>query len=243
MLILLDSNEQATNPKFVEELKVHFPKLNITSLEFGDLNIILKNGDILAVERKEAGDFLGSIGDGRVFRQVEKMAAGAKFYCIIIVGSMVFNEEDMTVVNGEVTGWKGKSVRGAIHALQWSACPIFFTTRQMFPFTLMEVIDFCNKPVEHVQKHHHRVVTFPPLEPAVEIISSFPGIGVKRAQALMDFVARTDYASLGGALAWASAFPLIKEGSRPEGWGNKMVAQFRALLGLKDNQYLEIKDG
>lgn len=249
MLILVDSNEEATNPKTIAEMRKHFPKLQVTSLAFGDVNVVLDTGDILAIERKAATDFLGSIGDGRLFRQVESMANNAKFYCVIVVGGFYFSKSDMTVAvnpdgTEEETNWKGVSVRGALHALQWSACPVLFTASiPQYPFTIMEAVGFVSKPTDHVQRlRHTRIVTFPPVDTSVEILASFPGIGIKRAQALMDYADGSEFKSLAGALAWGSVLPLIKKGGRPDGWGEAAVANFRTILGLKANQYLQIKE-
>jgi ERCC4-type nuclease len=243
MILVADSNELGTNPSIIERMKKTFPKMLVSSLSFGDYNAILEDGTIVAIERKNVGDFLNSIADGRVFRQVEQMSA-ATFYCIIMVGQLRFNKEDMTIADNRLTGWKGKAVRAAIMAIQFSGCPVVGCEDDYdFPEVVSEVIQFSAQPLEHHQKiGHRRIVTFPPLELPIEILAAFPGVGVKRAQALMDYVSKTNYNSLGGALAWASAFPLIKEGGRPEGWGNKTVANFRGLLGLRDGQYLEIKE-
>src|SRR5271157_2960067 len=190
MIVLVDSNEEATNPAIVEIMRTHFTELQVVPLEFGDVNIILEDGSILSIERKNVDDFLGSIGDGRVFRQVERMSNGSKFYCIILVGNIHFDKDDMTVTNGRTTQWRGKSVRGAMMAIQWSGCPILQSANdEMYPFTIMEAVEFCRKPIEHTQGlGHHRIVTFPPVELSLEILSAFPGIGFKRAQALMEFV-------------------------------------------------------
>lgn len=243
MIVVADSNEQSTNPSIVALMKKRFPKMTVTSLSFGDYNIILDNGDILAVERKNVGDFLGSVGDGRVFRQVEAMCA-ARFSCIVMVGSMYYDGNDMVVADRRLTGWNGKAIRAALTAIQFSGCPIVWCDSDgYFPDAVQEMVEFCSRPAEHLQRlSRKRIVTFPPVEVDIEILASFPGVGIKRAQALMDFVANTDYSSLAGALAWASAFPLIKEGGRPEGWGNKTVLNFRGLLGLGNGQYLEIKE-
>jgi ERCC4-type nuclease len=244
MLITVDSNEKATNPKIVEEMKRMFPKLKIASLESGDINIILDTGDLIAIERKNASDFLGSIGDQRLFKQVEKMAKFAKFYCIIVIGSFAFTQDDMVVCNGEITNWKGASLRGAMYSIQWSACPVIFTKKERFNETIMEVISLCSKPDKHMQRNHKRVLTFPPVDDRVDIISAFPGIGLTRAEALLNFVSESesDYGSIGKAIAWASCFPLMDEKARPEGWGNKTVQTFRGMLGLKPNEYLDIKE-
>lgn len=253
MLIMIDSNEEATNSATVEYLRKYFPELQVTKLEFGDINIVLENGALLSIERKKVGDFLGSIADGRIFRQVERMATGAKYYAIIAVGDMSFDTDDMVVVDGRTTGWRGVSVRGAIYALQWSGCPIAWTNTHGLPFVINEMIQFCEKPDKHWQTlGHKRIVTFPPVDPRVELISAFPNIGLKKAESLLRFAkeqlkeSETDedpYSSIIEALAWASAFPMIASKSRPEGWGDKIVQTFRLFLGLDKDDYIDIKKG
>lgn len=245
MFVLCDTNEQTTNPKVVERLQKVFPNLQVTNLVFGDVNIILDDGNILAIERKRADDFLGSIADGRVFRQVEQMAHGSKWSCIIIEGSFSFNKDDMTVIEGRETNWRGASVRGAMMAIQWSGCPIIQSTQETYPYVIADIISFCSKPDIHQQSlGRHRIVTFPPIDLREEIIAAFPGIGVKRARALFEFAGsqHNGISTLAEALCWVTSFPLINDKSRPDGWGNIIVKNFRIALGLKDNEFLDIKE-
>lgn len=255
MLMMCDSNEEATNPAVIKLLRKYFPKLEVTKLEFGDINIVLDSGGLLSIERKKVGDFLGSIGDGRIFRQVERMSAGSKFYAVIMIGEMSFNKDDLTIVDGRETGWKGASVRAAIYALQWSGCPIVWTNTAGLPFAIKELIKFCEKPEKHQQiLGHKRVVTFPPVDLRAEILSAFPGIGLKKADALLRFsrqqldeeaVKRGDrddlYSTIAEALAWGSALNLIHRKSRPEGWGDNIIQNFRLSLGLDKDEYIDIK--
>ena len=252
MLVMVDSNELSTNPKVVELLREYFPKLQVMSLEFGDINVVLENGSLLSIERKNVSDFLSSIGDGRVFNQVERMAAGAKFYAIIMIGKIEFDKDDMVVVDNHVTGWRGVAVRAAIYSLQWSGCPIeWCTTYDSLPFIVNEMIKFCEQPEVHLQKiGHKRIVTFPPVDSRVEIIASFPNVGLKRADSLLRFARDQNkeykdiedpYSTVIEALAWASAFPLIKSRARPEGWGDKIVQNLRISLGLDTQEYIDIR--
>jgi len=249
MIIIADINEKATNPKVIASLKKLFPSLKLQQLKFGDLNVILDNGDLLAIERKEAHDFLGSIGDGRVFRQVEAMSNGAKWCAIIIQGVISFDENDMTEINGKVTNWRGASVRGALLAIQWSGCPIIFTAS--FPYDYAEIvadiIKFCSKPdVHHQSLGRKRIVTFPPISLPEEIVAGFPGIGLKRARSLINFAKDMDdkskEPSLAKALCWVTYLPRLDYKSRPEGWGDKTVTNFRLALGLSDNEHLIIEE-
>lgn len=246
MIVIVDSNEEATNPAVVDTMRKSIPNLTVAHLTSGDVNVILDNGEVLAVERKNAADFLGSVADGRVFRQVENMANSAKFYCIIIVGEFSFDKEDMVVCNGRTTGWRGISIRGALYAIQFSGCPILFCRSSGYPDyteTLLEIVKFVSKPETHWQMlGHRRIVTFPPIDIQTEIIAAFPGIGLKRAKALLEFAGKKGKrGTLAEALTWASAFPMLAESSMPEGWGKKVANNFRTMLGLADDEYLDIK--
>lgn len=243
MIVIVDINEQATNPEMVDQLRIVAPNLSLGNVSAGDVNIILEGGDILAIERKNAGDFLASIGDGRVFRQVEDMAEAAKFYAIILVGHLSFDKDDMAVVGNRVTGWKGVSVRGAIHAIEFSGCPIVFCSKEKYAQTVMEIVNFVSRPEKHWQMlGHRRVVTFPPVDLRTEIIGAFPGVGIKRAEALLEFCGKDGRrGTLAECFAWASAFSFLKESDRPLGWGNKTVANFREALGLSKHEYLDLK--
>lgn len=254
MLVMVDSNELATNPTVVELLRKYYPKLEIMKLEFGDVNIVLENGALLSIERKNVSDFVGSIIDAHMFKQVERMAAGAKFYAIIVLGRMSFDENDMTVVDGRTTGWKGVSVRAAIYALQWSGCPIVWASHEGYPFAVQELINFCEKPEVHSTMSHKRIVTFPPVDQRVEILAAFPGIGMKKAMSLLKFSrekfneeaiengnTEDEYATIAQALMWASALLLINPKNRPEGWGDKVIQTFRVALGLGKGEYIDIK--
>ncbi len=245
MFIIVDQNEQATNPTVVERMRKTFPNLQIANLTCGDVNIILDTGDVLAIERKRADDLLGSIGDGRVFRQVEQMAQGAKWSCIIVEGHITFDKKtDMTVVNGRETKWRGVSVRGALMAIQFAGCPVIPSMPETYPDVISDVIAFCSKPEVHQQSlSRKRIVTFPPIDLKEEIIAAFPGVGLKRARSLFEFVGsgnENQFSSLAEAICWITAFPGINQSARPEGWGNGTVMNFRAALGLKENEYLTL---
>lgn len=241
MMYLVDSNEKATSERTIKELEQVFEDIIISKLQSGDFNAILEDGSILSVERKTVFDFLGSIGDGRLFKQVENMATHAKYYAVVIEGHLGFNKEDMTIADGQFTNWRGVAVRAALFTVMWSGCPIFFCPPGSYPFILEELVKITNKTDKRFQRNHQRIITFPPLDTEVDILMAFPNIGQVRAESLMDFAKEDGRGgTLVGAFCWAAAFPLIK-GGRPKGWGNAMVNDFRKTLGLEKDEYLEIK--
>jgi len=276
MLIIVESNEGAdrdkkenakrvergeaskdpSNIRMVKRLQKYFPKLQQGALTCGDINIVLDGGGVLAIERKRAGDFLGSIGSGRIFRQVENMAKNAAWSCVVIEGLISFNQDDMAVIpifdkqdrvtGHETTGWRGVSVRRAMYAIQWSGCPILAIEPASLPSIVADLMQFCSKPSEHTQSlGRKRYVTFPPITLSEEIVSSFPGVGAKRGRALLEFAQKkneTETGTLGEALSWGSMLNLIDRKVRPEGWGDKTIENFRTTLGLQTGEFLTIQE-
>jgi ERCC4-type nuclease len=274
MFIIIDQNEgidrnkikkgvkekkTLANARAMARLKGYFGEIEFAELTCGDINIILDDGKLLAIERKRPGDFLGGIASGRVFRQVENMAKNAAWSCIVLEGVFSFDKNDMAVipiyseddgkiVRWESTEWKGASVRGAMYAIQWSGCPIIMVDPISIPKVVHDIAIFCSKPAEHAQSlGRRRIVSFPPITLPEEIISALPGVGLKRARALLEFTKRKNIneervPSLGEALSWASMLNLIDKGSRPEGWGKTTILNVRVALGLEMGEYLTVQE-
>lgn len=247
------------NQRAMKRFEQYFGELQFAELTCGDINIILDDGKLLAIERKRPGDFLGSIASGRLFRQVENMAKNATWSCVLVEGLFMFDKNDMAVIpiydkadekiiQYEKTNWKGASVRGAMYAIQWSGCPIITVDPSNVPKVVHDIAGFCTKPAEHAQSlGRKRIVTFPPITLPEEIVSALPGVGLKRARALLEFSARKNgnkerVPSLSEALSWASMLILIDKGSRPEGWGNQTILNVRSALGLLTGEYLAIQE-
>jgi len=244
MIVIADSNEQATSKRTIKELKHVFGNVMISKLPSGDVNIIMKDGSVFAVERKEVHDFLGSIADGRVFKQVENMASNAKYYAIIIEGSLNINyDTDMVIASGEITKWKGSSVRAALFAIMWSGCPVSFAPQGCYAETVLEMVNMVSKDDEHLQRSHRRTITFPQVGLEQDILMAFPNVGFVRSESLLSFCTERlgNKPSLAEALAFGSALKFINNKSRPKGWGASRIDDFREILGLKENEYLEIR--
>lgn len=240
MIVIVDSNEQATNPRIVDKLREVFPHLAVSKLTCGDINVITDSGKTIAIERKEVGDLLGSIADGRVFRQVENMAMNSNYSAIVTIGKITYDREDMVVIDDKQTNWKGKSVRAAIADIMWSACPVIQASDSSFPYVVRELVQFCDKPAERKQLKP-RPVYFPPVPDSTQILAGLPGVGLKRAESLLYFVGRNgERGTLIDALIWATALDLLKEDVRPEGWGSGTIRNVREALGLKEGERLAI---
>jgi len=246
MIVIADSNEQATSKRTIRELKRAFGTIMVSSLQGkGDLNVILDNGAVLAFERKEVHDFLASIADGRAKKQVEAMASDSKIkvYSIIIEGSLQINyDTDMVIASGEITKWNGARVRTHLFDIQASACPVMFTPQGTYADLAKEIVDHIERRgFEQFQQRNLRTTSFPDGDLRQGILMSFPDVGFVRSESLLNFYKDKDgnKPCLAEALAFASTMKFI--GAAPKGWGKARIDSFREVLGLKDNEYLEIK--
>lgn len=271
MIVLVDTNEATdreknhkyraqrednSNLRALKRLQTRFGDVQTATLTCGDINVILDDGKLLAIERKRAGDFLGSIKGGHIQRQVQRMAENADWSVVIVEGQISFDKDDMAVIphfdkkdvmDGlETTGWNGNAVRAMIYAIMFNGTPVVMIQHpQQLPDIIQGFIQFCSKPVEHMQGlGRRRIVSFPPITLSQEIVSAFPGVGFKLTKKLEEFAqgqSDNNTPTLADMLCWGSYLGKIAPKSRPEGWGNMKVTNFRAALGLPEGHYLTIE--
>lgn len=245
-MILVDSNEQSTSPGIVADLRTAFPEqIAISQLACGDIAVPLPTG-LLLIERKTLGDLLSSIADGRIFSQVHAMVQSAVFpLLLVLTPSIPYSEDDFIVIDRRKTKWRGASVRAALLSVQWAGCAIQYIEEYNYCIAVRDAIRLASKPDHAHFKSVPRkpaVVFYPELEDRrqrIEFIGSIPGIGPKRAGALLDWCGD----SLGTALEWASMLHLL-EGKkvRPEGWGLGTIQKFRDFLQLTPTQFLYVRE-
>lgn len=250
MIVIVDSNEQATNSTAVNNMRKVFPDLIVSHLQTGDVNVILDDGRKLAIERKKPYDFLASIADGRLFNQVERMSV-CDFSCVIITGGFVYDADDKVIINGqrkgETTNWYGGAVRAALIIVQMASCPVIFSSPRMFAHDMLEFIKVASKPTKHYQKVvKRRIVTFPPIADneediiKIEILAQFNGVGAKKAKSLLEFVGvNGKFGTLANAIEWGSSvIPHLDE--KPKFWGKETILNFRTILGLAEDERIKI---
>lgn len=253
MIVLVDTNEEATNPKIVTSIRKKFSTVITTVLPCADINIPLDDGGVLAIERKTCNDFLSSIADGRIFEQVERMAQNAKYSAFIVTGYFTYGEKnDMVFVDSKQTNWKGSAVRSTIRVIQYSGCAIEFCPVSRFPDIIAELYTTVNKPDERRGIQKHRIITFPPVDDRIEFLAQLPGVQLLLAERLLNWAGMMDgvppdedgntYGTLASALHWLSILSQIDKKSRPKGWGAALIFTLRKFLGLNSNQYIKVQE-
>ena len=241
----VDSNEAMQTPRIVLDIKKEFGDcpMQVMKLQAGDINILVEN-KFICVERKAPGDFLASIGDGRLFNQCERMVTITPWSFFLVDGLISYDSEDKVLCNNQPTNWNGAAVRAAMVTIQLAGCVLMQLGNTAFSYMLRQLIDIAMKPVHEQKLRTMRAISYPPIEPAAEVLASFPGVGLNRARSLLDWVkpGKVDdpQGRLCDAFEWATIFPLIDENSHPEGWGEVTVANFRGMLELKSNEYLKV---
>ncbi len=259
MIVLTDTNELATSPKTIARLKEYFGKENVivcnitkyAGVTAGDVNVPLDDGTILAIERKTPTDFLSSI-TGHLQDQVEAMSRHAKYYSVIVTGSIQYGMNNTVLADHEITGWKANDVRGLVRAIQFAGCSIEYCPEDSYPMVIEEIYKTVNKPDEHQRLRRNRIITFPPLDERIQILAQFPGgakmkLGIKSATSLLKFAGTMDknadedgYGTLASAVHWATILVQIDQGSRPSGWSANKILTFRKMWGLASNEYIGV---
>lgn len=260
MLLIVDRNEQSTNPRVFQDVKKHFSSVVVadlphrihggTTVTAGDINIPLDDGNLLAIERKTPHDFLQSISSGHIFDQVEVMAQNSKFSAIIVTGFFTYTDKtDIVMIEGEKTNWKGRAVRATMNVIQYSGCPVIFCPPSKYCQMIEEIYSTVNKPDKRQAIRKNRIITFPPVDLKVEILCSFPGVGIKAAESLLKFAGQMEnnadeygYGTLSAAIHWATILSQIDKSERPAGWGPAKILTFRKMLGLSAVQYMGLNE-
>lgn len=253
MLLIVDQNEQSTNPKTVAALKKHFSNVVIANIDC-DVQIPLPDGSVLAIERKAPSDFLASIGDGRLKEQIERMHRIAQYVAIIITGKINYAGNGFVKLDNkeEPEKWKSVSVRGMLRSIQLSGTIIEWCPANFYPQMIEEIYTTCSSEDHRQGLQKHRTITFPPLDDRLQLLGQFSGVGIESATSLLEYAGMMEndadefgFGTLAAALHWLTILALIDPNSRPKHWtgkrGASKILSNRKLLGLKSNQYLKVE--
>lgn len=225
--LMIDSRE----PEEIQRLDFGAPSV-VTALECGDLWASCTDGELLVIERKTPSDLLASIGDNRLFLQVQKMRERSRWSYVVITGWLTPTHDNKTFVNNRLTGWNWDSVQGALLTVQEMGVNVAYCADDHhYP-----------KVVGWLARRERGAKVLPPAEHSVRVMSpgervltALPGIGLERAQQLLEH--RTPAHAL-AYLTWVENE--YREIDRIAGIGAGIKANVRQALGLADGETLEL---
>lgn len=222
--ILLDSRE----PPEVQKLDFGCPAV-VTALECGDLWASCADGELLVIERKTPSDLLASIGDGRIFLQAQRMRERSKWAYVVVTGWLTPTHDNKTFVNNRLTGWNWESVQGALLSVQEAGVRVLYCADDhRYP----GVVQWLARRERAAERVLAPVNTARVMTPGERVLTGLPGIGLERAQELLD-----EMSSPAQALAWLTWMDTFGEVT---GIGAGIKHGVRKALGLADGQTLTI---
>jgi ERCC4-type nuclease len=224
--VLIDSRE----PQEIQKLDFGVPAV-VTMLEAGDLWASCEDGNLLVFERKTPADLLASIGDNRLFLQAQKMRERSTWCYLVVTGWLTPTHDGKTFVNNKLTGWNWAAVQGALLDVQEAGVAIAYCDHDNgYPAVVERIArrERGERVLNPTQRT--RVMT-----QAEQILTSLPGIGLERAQVLLqDRVAAHALAYL----TWTE--DAYKDIDQVAGIGPGIKANVRKALGLEPGETLEL---
>lgn len=143
----------------------------VVGMDSPDVLVVADDGKLLAIERKTAQDFVASIQDGRLTRQIAVMREMTPWIYVLLDGHLQPDLVGDTLIDGQRSGWKWNAVVGAmITAQELGAvivpCPGEFESR---------VVALAERSRGDVRLKPHRSATA--VLPAEHILHALPQVG------------------------------------------------------------------
>ena len=227
---MIDSRE----PDWVRRLTFGGAPCSVATLDYGDVLATTDDGALVAVERKTASDLLGSLADGRLWPQLAGMRALTPWSYLVVTGRLAPSASGYVTTDRGVSKWTWASVQGAlVQAQEMGVVVVQAASDSDFEPTVMRL----------GARDHGETVQIKPvkaasiLSEAERILCALPGVGLERAQAIVEHCGRA---------CWALAF--LTETDSDEsvpGIGPGVKRKIRKALGLADNEtlWLRVEEG
>lgn len=220
--VMVDSRE----PSEIQTADFGCPSV-VTMLETGDLWASCSDGALLVIERKTPSDLLASIGDNRLFLQAGKMRERSPWCYLVLTGWLTPSHDGKTIVNGRVTGWQWVSVQGALLTVQELGVHVLSCDHDnAYPKTVHQLA-----ARERTERVLPPVNTARVMSPGEQILHGLPGIGLERAQRLLEEFTPAN------SLAWLTWLGTV---GQVAGIGDGIKANVRKALGLRDGETLTL---
>lgn len=232
--IMIDSRE----PDSVKNLKFGGIPTTVTMLETGDIYAVTDDGHTLVIERKTQDDFLNTLKDDRLFPQMARMvekrntqlANGepvTEWAYLVIEEPFTADRSGKVITSRGVTGWTWASLQGTLLSIQELGVMVVYANG---------ALDYQDCILRIGRRSHDAQMRVMPskvpnvLGPAEVFITALPGIGIERAQEVLDWA--------GYNIAHALIGLTDMEIKSPVSLG--MRKKLRDVIGLEDGYNLEL---
>lgn len=220
----IDSRE----PEHIQRLTFGGVPCVVTALECGDLWASCADGELLVIERKTTNDLLGSIADGRLFQQALKIRERSQWAYLVVTGYLQPTHDGKTFV-GKATGWDWNAVQGALLDVQETGVQIVYCEHDnSYEATVQRLAKRSRAGrVLNNTARPARVMTA-----GETILTSLPGIGLERAQTILE-----EFPTAAQAITWLTWPNTVAEIA---GIGDGIKAGVRRALGLTQSESLTV---
>lgn len=199
----------------------------VTMLDTGDFLGVCADGAVILVERKEVGDLLNSVADGRLFDQCRRLRAATPWAYLVVTGSLQPAMNGKTLANGRQFDWEWSSIQGSLLTVQEMGVCVVYCAEHEYVATLTRLANRARGPVR-IAPHRAGI----PLSAGETILTSLPGIGEHLAQRILTYCPSP---------AWALAMltDMAMTANVP-GIGPGIRHGVRRALGLPDDMCLSV---
>lgn len=224
--VMMDTRE----PSHIRALQFGGVPVAPVALDCGDLWASCTDGELLIIERKEPNDLLASIKDGRLFQQAAAMRQRSPWAYVVITGVLSDSMDGRVITANRTSGWRWSDVQGALLTVQDLGVSVMTCAGdEQYEAAVLQLARREREPQKILApRTASRVLT-----PAEQILTSLPGIGIERAQVLLDHWEGNP----ARALVWLTWLDTVLE---VEGIGNGTKHAVRRALGLGPDEWLTV---
>jgi ERCC4-type nuclease len=228
--VVIDQRE----PEWAHGLTFGGVPVMLMQLDAGDYWLTCSDGNIVAVERKTASDFLNSLRDERLLPQLIRLREVSPWAYLALVGTILPGTDGSAIVDGRQTGWKYASVAGALLTIQEIGISVLHVSNDTDLEAALVRLANRDRGELHIAPARDSAI----IGEAESIVSALPGIGIDRAHTLVEVT---------GSAA-ASLYALTRYSDETPVWGEipgistGIKRRVRRALGIPDGFALCVID-
>ena len=209
--IMIDSRE----PEYFQKLKFGGVPTMVTMLDTGDAQAVTDDGCTLIFERKTLSDFLNTLAEDRLFPQLARMTElkNAQLYgeslnywpYLIITDPITADHNGKVIAERGVTGWTYSSVMGTLLSIQELGVFVVFCNGQNdYQDCILRIGKRSRAPEMRIPSP--RVAKM--LGPKMDFLTGIPGIGIEKAQEILDWAGNNLWDALTGLIDFDIKSPI-----------------------------------